>query len=625
MHHFIAAIAQLVERNLAKVEVAGPSPVCRSKDAAMVELVDTRDLKSLGQKWLCGFESRSRHNYLKPFIMKKNLVLLFSAASVLALTSCSSKLGELSADNFKVTPNPLESKGGQVAVTIDGTFPEKYLKKKAVVTVVPELRYGNGQTAQGQAATFQGEKVEGNDQTISYKMGGNYTMKANYKYVPEMQKSDLYMTFDAYYGKKKKKIEVPAVKVAEGVVATSEFYTRTLAGSGACIAPDTFQRIRAQRQEAQIKFLINQANLRKSELKNNSVQEFVKMLKEINNDQEKLNLKNVEVLAYASPDGGVKFNDKLASKRQDVSVNYAEKQLKSAKLDGDVTGKYTAQDWDGFQKLVAASNIQDKDVILRVLSMYQDPEEREQQIRNMSAGFRELADGILPELRRSRLIINYETIGRSDEQYKADAAQLSVDELLYAATLENNVDAKEAIYKKTTEVYPNDYRAFNNVAAIEFAKGNDAEAKSYLSKALSINSNAAEVNANLGLLALKGGNVSEAENYIAKGNAAGDYNKVLGTLNLAKGDYATAEQNLNGINCNTTALAQILNKNYAGAATTLGNIENKDGVTDYLQAILNARQGNNDAASSYLKSALQKDPSLSTYANNDLELSKVSK
>ena len=514
-------------------------------------------------------------------------------------------------------------------MTINGNFPEKYLKKKAVVTVVPELRYGDGQVAQGQAATFQGEKVEGNDQTISYKMGGNYTMKSNFKYVPEMHKSDLYMTFDAYYGKKKKKIEVPAVKVAEGVISTSELYKNTLAGSGACIAPDTFQRVRAQKQEAQIKFLINQANIRKSELKNNSVEEFVNLLKKINEDKEGLNLKNVEVLAYASPDGAVGFNDKLAGKRQNVSVNYAEKQLKGAKLAGDVTGKYTAEDWDGFQKLVAASNIQDKDVILRVLSMYQDPEEREQQIRNMSAGFRELADGILPELRRSRLIINYETIGRSDdqikEQYKADATKLSVDELLYAATLEDNADAQEAIYKKTTEVYPNDYRAYNNVAAIEFAKGNDAEAKNYLAKAQSINSNAAEVNANLGLLALKNGNVSEAENYIAKGNTAGDYNKVLGSLNLAKGDYATAEQNLNGINCNTTALAQILNKNYAGAANTLNSIENKDGMTDYLQAILNARQGNNDAASSYLKSALQKDPSLANYANNDLELSNVSK
>jgi Flp pilus assembly protein TadD len=561
--------------------------------------------------------------------MKKNLILFLSAASVLALSSCSSKLGELSADNFKVTPNPLESKGGQVAVTINGTFPEKYLKKKAVVTVVPELRYGNGQAAQGQAATFQGEKVEGNDQTISYKMGGNYTMRANYKYVPEMQKSDLYMTFDAYVGKKKKKVEVPAVKVAEGVIATSELYTSTLSGSGACIAADTFQRVRAQRQEAQIKFLINQANLRKSELKNNSITEFVKMLKEINADREKLNLKNVEVLAYASPDGTLDFNDKLAGKRQNVSVDYAKKQVKNAKLESDVTGSYTAEDWDGFQKLVAASNIQDKDVILRVLSMYQDPEEREQQIRNMSAGFRELADGILPELRRSRLIINYELIGRSDQQikdqYAADATQLSVDEMLYAATLESSVDAKESIYKKTTQVYPNDYRAYNNLATIAFEKGNYDAAKNYLAQAQSKNSNAPEVNANLGLLALKNGNISEAEGYIAKANTATDYNKVLGSLNLAKGDYATAEQNLKGYNCNTTALAQILNKNYAGAASTLNNIEKKDAMTDYLQAILNARQGNNDAASSYLRSALQKDPSLATYANNDLELSKVSK
>lgn len=548
---------------------------------------------------------------------------------MIALSSCSSKLGELSADNFKVTPNPLESRGGQVAVTIDGTFPEKYMKKKAMVTVIPELRYGNGQAAQGQAAKFQGEKVEGNDQTIAYKAGGNYTMKSNFKYVPEMQKSDLYMTFDAYVGKKKKKVEIPAVKVADGVIATSELYRNTLAGSGACIAPDTFQRVRDQRQAAQIKFLINQANLRKSELKNNSVTEFVELLKKINADKEGLNIKNVEVLAYASPDGGFDFNDKLASKRQNVSVDYAKKQLKNAKVQSDVTGKYTAQDWEGFQQLVQASNIQDKDVILRVLSMYQDPEEREQQIRNMSAGFRELADGILPELRRSRLIINYETIGRSDEQiqeqYKADATKLSVDELLYSATLEDNVDAQEAIYKKTIEVYPNDYRAYNNVAAIEFAKGNDAEAKNYLAKAQSVNANAAETNANLGLMALKNGNVSEAENYIAKANTAGDYNKVLGTLNLAKGDYATAEQNLNGINCNTTALAQILNKNYAGAANTLNSIKNKDAMTDYLQAILNARQGNDSAASSYLKSALQKDPSLATYANNDLELAKVSK
>ena len=550
-----------------------------------------------------------------------------SAAALLALSSCSSKLGALSADNFSVNPNPLETEAGKVPTTINGKFPEKYMKKKAVVTVTPELRYADGKTAKGNVATFQGEKVAGNNQTIQYKVGGNYTMNTSFDYVPEMQKSDLYLTFDAYVGKKK--VNVPEVKVATGVISTSEFYKKTLASDGACIAPDSFQRVKAQKQEAEIKFLINQANLRKSEMKNNSVKEFVQMLKKINRDKEGLNIKNVEVAAYASPEGGVKFNDKLASKRQNTSEKYVKQTLKKTKVNTDVDARYTAQDWDGFQKLVAASNLQDKDVILRVLSMYQDPQEREQQIRNMSAGFRELADGILPELRRSRLIINYETIGRSDdqikEQYNADPTKLSADELLYAAALEDNADKKEAIYKKTAEIYPNDNRAFNNVAALEFAKGNNDAAKEYLAKAVNAKSDAAEANANKGLVALLEGNTAEAQNHIAKATGANDLNKALGALNIANGKYAQAEQNFNGVNSNTAALAQILNKNYAGAISTLNGVKNKTGVTDYLLAIANARQGNNDAASSYLKSALQKDPSLASYAANDLELINVSK
>ena len=559
--------------------------------------------------------------------MQKNVVLFMSAAALLALSSCSSKLGALSADNFSVNPNPLETEAGKVPTTINGKFPEKYMKKKAVVTVTPELRYADGKTAKGNGATFQGEKVAGNNQTIQYKVGGNYTMNTSFDYVPEMQKSDLYLTFDAYVGKKK--VNVPEVKVATGVISTSEFYKKTLASDGACIAPDSFQRVKAQKQEAEIKFLINQANLRKSEMKNNSVKEFVQMLKKINSDREGLNIKNVEVAAYASPEGGVKFNDKLASKRQNTSEKYVKQTLKKTKVNTDIDARYTAQDWDGFQKLVAASNLQDKDVILRVLSMYQDPQEREQQIRNMSAGFRELADGILPELRRSRLIINYETIGRSDdqikEQYNADPTKLSADELLYAAALEDNADKKEAIYKKTAEIYPNDNRAFNNVAALEFAKGNNDAAKEYLAKAVSAKSDAAEANANKGLVALLEGNTAEAQNHIAKATGANDLNKALGALNIANGKYAQAEQNFNGVNSNTAALAQILNKNYAGAISTLNGVKNKTGVTDYLLAIANARQGNNDAASSYLKSALQKDPSLASYAANDLELINVSK
>ena len=553
--------------------------------------------------------------------MRKRNYLLLSAASVLFMASCS-KMGPLSADNFTVTPNPLESQGGKVAATVNGTFPEKYMKKKAVVTVTPELRYANGQVAKGQSATFQGEKVMGNDQTISYKVGGRYTMKTSFDYVPEMQKSDMYLTFDARKGKKV--YNVPAVKVADGVIATSELYRRTLASENGVIAPDTFQRVNAKKQEANIKFLINQANIRKSELKNNSVKEFIEMLKKINADREGLNIQNVEIQAYASPEGGVKFNDKLAGQRKNQSEKYVKNTLKQTKVDAALDAHYTAQDWEGFQKLVAASNLQDKNVILRVLSMYEDPQEREQQIRNMSAGFQELANGILPELRRSRLIINYETIGRSDEQikeqYKNDASKLSADELLYSATLDETPAKQEEIYKKTVEAYPNDYRAYNNLAALALAKGDKEAAQQYAAKAAQLGSDTPEAQANLGLISLINGNVQDAERAISKGANSENVKAALGALNIAKGNYAQAESDFGKTASNTAALAQILNKNYAAAAKTLDKVENPNAMTDYLHAIAAARRGNKFAAASYLKEALQKDASLKEYADNDLEL-----
>ena len=555
-------------------------------------------------------------------MQKKNLFIL-SAASVLLMSSCS-KLGALSADNFNVIPDPLESQAGQVPATINGTFPEKYMKKKAVVTVVPELRYADGQVAKGQSATFQGEKVMGNDQTIAYKAGGRYSMKTSFTYVPEMQKSELYLTFDARIGKKS--YNVPAVKVANGVVATSELYKRTLVSENGVIAPDGYQRINEQKQEAAIKFLINQANIRKSELKNNSVKEFVKMLKKINADREGLNLKNVEIQAYASPDGGVKLNDKLAGNRQNVSEKYVKGTLKKQKMNADIDAHYTAQDWDGFQQLVSASNIQDKDVILRVLSMYKDPQEREQQIRNMSAGFRELADGILPELRRSRLIINYETIGRSDEQieqqYKEDPSKLSTNELLYLSNLGSKSSAEqEAIFKTAAAQNSNDYRAYNNLAALALAKGDKATAQQYAQKAASVSNETPEAQANLGLIALINGNVQEAERAISKSANSENVKAALGALNIAKGNYAQAEKDFENVNSNTAALAQLLNKNYDAAAKTLNNVKDQNAMTDYLRAIVAARRGNKLEAASYLNEALKKDSSLKQYADNDLELS----
>ena len=540
------------------------------------------------------------------------------------MTSCS-KMGPLSADNFTVTPKPLETQAGVVSATVNGAFPEKYMKKKAVVTVTPELRFGDGKVVKGEAATFQGEKVMGIDQVISYRMGGHYTMKTAFAYNPEMQKSDMYLTFDARRGKKI--YNVPAVKVNYGIIATSELYRQALTNGGGCLALDSFQRVKAKKQEANIKFLINQANLRKSELKNNSVGEFVKLLKEINKDREGLNLQNVEIQAYASPEGGFKFNDKLANKRQNVSEKYVRKEMKSAGVEGNLDAHYTAQDWEGFQQLVQASDIQDKDVILRVLSMYKDPQEREQQIRNMSEGFRELADAILPELRRSRLIIHYETIGRNDEQIKAqyneDAAKLSADELLYYATLEEDAAKKEEIYAKTAQLYTNDYRPLNNLAVMAFNRGDEAKAKELLAQAITKSNNAAEANATLGLIALKNGNVAEAENLIAKAADANALNEALGNLSIAKGNYAQAEEYFKDSYNNSAALAQLLNKNYAAAKATLNNIKNPNGLTSYLHAIVSARQGNKYAANSYLKEALQKDPSLKAYAENDLEFTNM--
>lgn len=562
--------------------------------------------------------------------MKKKTLLLLSATSLMLLTACSGKLGALSADNFKVTPNPLETNAGHVQATIDGTFPEKYLKKNAVVTVIPELRFqtANGlQTVKGQPATFQGEKVLGNDQTISYLLGGHYTMKTDFPYQPEMLQSDMYLSFDARVGKKA--VEVPAVKVATGVIATSELYHQTLVGASPVLAADAFQRITQVKQEANIKFLVAQTQLRKSELQNNSVKEFINLLQRINNERETLSLTNVEVSAYASPEGSLSLNERLASGRQEVSADYVEQQLKRTRLNAPVDTRYTAEDWEGFQQLVRASDIQDKDVILRVLSMYEDPEEREQQIRNMSEAFRELADGILPELRRARLIANYEVIGRDDQQilqqFRDDASQLSIEELLYAAALVNNADEKMAIYQRATQLHPNDARAYNNIGRLYYQQHSYDLAKQYFQRTLSVDSNNNEAYANLGLLELLNGNIADAETFIGRASGSDNIAEVLGNLHLAQGNYVLAEQDFANVSSNSAALVQILNKNYAKAEQTLGKITNKDAITDYLRAVLYARKGNNGVAGAFLRSAIDKDPSLQAYAARDLELKNIDK
>ncbi|WP_278969089.1 tetratricopeptide repeat protein [Phocaeicola barnesiae] len=552
--------------------------------------------------------------------MIKKLYLPLVALLVLALSSCG-KMGELSADYFTTNPEVLEAVGGKVPVTITGKFPEKYFKKNAIVEVTPVLRW-NGGEAKGQSATFQGEKVEGNDQTISYKAGGTYTMKASFDYVPEMAKSELYLDFKIKRGKKE--YTIPSVKIADGVIATSEL--PTVGSANAAYAADAFQRIIKQAQQANIMFLIQQANLRASELKSDSLKAFNKKVVEVAGDTKNYKLNNIEISAYASPDGGVELNTGLAEKRQDNTETYLNKELKKGKIETQVDTKYTAQDWEGFQELVSKSNIQDKDLILRVLSMYQDPEQRETEIKNISSVYKTLADEILPQLRRARLTANYDVIGRSDEEineaFDTDAKVLSVEELLYAATLTNDNARKEAIYKKTVELYPNDCRAYNNLGMMAYAAGDKAAAENYFKQALSKNANSAEANTNMGLCELVKGNVANAETYLSKSTGANTANEALGNLYIKQGQYDRAVNAFGDTKTNSAALAQILAKDYNKAKNTLNAVKNPDAYTDYLMAIVGARTNNADLVKSSMAKVAQKDASLAAKAQDDREFAK---
>ncbi|WP_304321939.1 tetratricopeptide repeat protein [Phocaeicola plebeius] len=552
--------------------------------------------------------------------MIKKLYLPLVALLVLAFSSCS-KMGELSPDYFTTNPEVLEAIGGKVPVTITGKFPEKYFKKNATVEVTPVLRWEGGE-AKGQPATFQGEKVQGNDQTISYKTGGTYTMKASFDYVPEMAKSELYLDFKIKKGKKE--YTIPSVKIADGVIATSEL--PTVNSANAAYAPDAFQRIIKQAKEAQIMFLIQQANLRASELKSDSLKAFHKQVVAVAGDTKNYKLNNIEISAYASPDGGVELNTTLAENRQNNTEKYMNQQLKKGKIETEVDAKYTAQDWDGFQELVSKSNIQDKDLILRVLSMYSDPEQRETEIKNISSVYKTLADEILPQLRRARLTANYDVIGRSDEEINAafdtDAKVLSNDELLYAATLTNDNARKEAIYKKTVELYPNDFRAYNNLGMMAYANGDLATAENYFKQAASKNANAAEVNTNLGLIELTKGNVANAETYLSKSTGANTANEALGNLYIKQGQYDRAVQAFGDTKTNSAALAQILAKDYNKAKSTLSAVKYPDAYTNYLMAVVGARTNNADLVKSSMDKVKQQDAALAAKAQNDREFAK---
>lgn len=550
--------------------------------------------------------------------MNKKISLSIFLTSMLLLTSCSGKFAPTS-NYFTVTPQVLATQGGKVPATVDGNFPAKAFPTKGIVTITPVLKYEGGE-ALGTPITLQGEKIKGNNKVIN-KTGGTFSVSSAYNYVPAMDKSELYLRFNTTIGKKT--VNVPEIKVADGVIATEALADATSANPS--YAEDKFERIIKEAHEASIMFLIQQAKIRESELKSNDVSSLKKQIAVTAKDSNK-KIAGIELSSYASPDGPYKLNESLASNREKATKNYLQSELKKAKTRGDIDAKFTAEDWDGFQALVSNSNIQDKDLILRVLSMYSDPEKRNQEIKNLSSVYKTLADKILPKLRRSKMLLTVDLIGKTDEQIKDlaqnDPSKLNIEELLYSTTLFNNVSDKENLYKKATELYPNDYRAYNNLGGIALNSGNTSLAKSYLDKAYSL-SKTADVNSNLALYSMATGASSATVNsYLGAAAGASGVNEALGIQYIKEGQYAKAVDSFGDLKTNNAALAQILAKDYSKAKSTLNGISNPDAQTNYLTAIVGARTNNKDLVVSGLTSAIKADKTLASKASKDLEFSK---
>lgn len=552
----------------------------------------------------------------------KNYLPVAVIGSALLLTGCNKKMNQFAADYFSTNPNPLEVVGTHVPAVVTGNVPAKFFAKNAVVTVTPVLAYNGGEQL-ASPMIYQGEKVRGNNPVVSYTNGGIVTIPVNYVYEPAMQRSELFLDFNVRQGSKQ--YALPRVKVANGIVATAAL------ADAATITPaeaaDAFQRIINEKYSADIHFLINQANLRQSELSSDEVLRLHRDLRAAAGDTTRV-IEEINISSYASPEGGIDLNTRLAQNRETNTQSYLEKQLKKDKVTefGELTSQFTPEDWEGFQKLVAASNIQDKDLILSVLNMYPDPEQREREIRNLSSVFDQLADQILPQLRYSRITASVNVIGKSDEQlnkaFDTDPSTLTVEELLYTATLTDDNKRKADIYTAAARLYPNDYRAFNNRGSILYGEGDYDAAMASFKKASRLNPNAPESQMNQGLVALVNDDYRAANTQFGKAAGLDALNPALGLLYLKQGDVKAAVKAFGSDKSNNAALAQILAGDYTKAKSTLAAVADPDATTYYLMAILGARTGNEQMLVSNLRQSIKLDPAIATRATNDLEFAR---
>lgn len=544
--------------------------------------------------------------------------LVVAGASSLLLASCASKF-KISSTGVNVDPNPLTVQGDAVKTRINFAFPKKSFPKKGTLRITPVLRYAGGEKW-GKAYDYQGDDVYGNEQVVFYKSGANAVLDFAVPYTPQMQKSELYLTFNGKVGSKAQKIS--AMKVADGVNATETL--ATVEGILPAIAPHGFQRVVKEMYDADILFQIQQANVRGSEINKEDVEEWrytVQNAKETPNQNV-----SVEVQSYASPDGGKKLNEKLSENRERNTTAALKKEFKKQDMAGvAIDAHYTAQDWEGFRTLVEKSDLPDKDLVLRVLSMYPDPESREREIKNISVVFKQLTDNILPKLRRSRLIANVEIIGKSDAEIQEFIAKapghLSAEELLYAAELTNSTAEKMRIYQIANQIFKKDYRAYNNIGALYFTQGKIKDAEAWFNKAATLQDNEV-TKLNRGLIALYHGDKEKAQDMISAAINTPELGQALAYLYLKQGEYMKAETAFGEIVSNNAAVAQLLNGNYAKALKTLQKITTPSATTELIRAIIAARTNDNNGVITALKSAIALDGSVAYQIADNLEFAK---
>ncbi len=549
----------------------------------------------------------------------RNLLKITTALLLAVLvSSCACRLKPLNGSAAQVDPNPLTLVGTQIPGQVRLTLPAKWCHKRAIVNITPQLRYA-GTSVTGQTVTIQGENVRDNYQTISYERGGSVIVPFAFEYKPGMEQSDLYLTFTATI--KGKKVNLPAIKVARGTIMTAGL--ASISDVTPALARDAFQRVIKEQYTADLKFLINRAEVRAAELNKREVKDWQDV---VDNAYQVPNQEvDIEIQAYASPDGAQDFNERLSAQRERNTSSVVARQLGKKKI--EVNAHYTAEDWDGFQKLLEASNIQDKELVLRVLSMYPDPEDREREIRNLSHVFTQLASEILPELRRSRLNANVRIIGKSDDELKMFMAQrpgrLTIEEILYTATLYDNAKDQMNAYQQATQLYPKDYRAYNNIGTLYLAQGNYEQAANYFAKAQKIQPNAAS-NMNEALLALNRGDLAEAQRLMGSAVEVPEAGQGIGLLQMHEGKYADAIRSFGNTPSNTLAIAQIMQGQYADATRTLAAVAQPNGETAYLKAVVAARTNDLQALISNLRSAIAQDRSYALRAQRDLEFAAFS-